>query len=95
MDATEEGLRLALLAGAPGGCGTLSLESVRLATSDLPNVDDDRLSVRRFAPESFFVVFSSHRARDAAMAAGSVSVDGTRLFSHPWTRLVRAASEPL
>ncbi|CAO2146611.1 unnamed protein product [Urochloa humidicola] len=95
MDAAEEGLRFALLAGAPGGCARLPVEAMRRATADRPAVEDDRLSVHRFAPESFLVVFSSHRACDAALAAKSVSVQGVQLFFRPWTRLVRAAAEPL
>ncbi|CAL5070105.1 unnamed protein product [Urochloa decumbens] len=76
MDAVEDSLRFALLAGAPGGCGMLSVESMRRAARDLPGVDDDQLSVRRFAPESFLVVFSTRPDGNPDRSYGFTGGDG-------------------
>ncbi|CAN6183226.1 unnamed protein product [Urochloa humidicola] len=83
MDAMEEILRFTLLVGVLGRCSALLVEAMCCATLDLPSVDDDRLSARHFALESFMVVFASQRARGAAMATGSGAGEGGPSFSPP------------
>ncbi|CAL4946299.1 unnamed protein product [Urochloa decumbens] len=95
MDAEEARLRFALLANAPSGYPTLSVESMRRAVADIAGIGDEHFSVRRFAPEDFLVVFGSQRARDHALDASFVHVDGVRISFRPWTRLVGAAVEKL
>ncbi|CAN6345196.1 unnamed protein product [Urochloa humidicola] len=95
MDAEEDRLRFALLAAAPDGRREFSTEAVQRAILDIPGVLADDFAIRRFAPESSLIVFSSQRSRDAALSAGSIRVDGAELFFRPWTRLVRAESRPL
>ncbi|CAN6314316.1 unnamed protein product [Urochloa humidicola] len=95
MDAEEARLRFALLAAAPDGRRDFSFDAMRRAVLDIAGIHDDDFSVRRFAPESFLVTFSSQRSRDAAMSAGSVWVGNAQLFFRPWTRLVRASSRRL
>nr|XP_034594155.1 uncharacterized protein LOC117855864 [Setaria viridis] len=93
---TEEGrLRLALLAAAPGAPADMPIDGLRRALAELPVAGGDNFSIRRFWPEQFLVTFTSQRARDAAMSAGSVPVGDTRFFFRPWTRLVRADSRIL
>ncbi|CAN6232178.1 unnamed protein product [Urochloa humidicola] len=95
MDAEEERLRFALLAAAPPGYDHLSMEAVCRAVTDIPDIGDEGVSVRRFAPENFLVVFESQRARDRALRASFVPVGGVRLYFRTWTRLVRARLESL
>ncbi|CAN6238153.1 unnamed protein product [Urochloa humidicola] len=95
MDAEEDRLRFAVLATAPAGGLHFPLEATHRAIADIPGIGDDNFSVRRFAPESFLVLFGGQRARDRALDASSVSVEGARLFFRPWTRLVRATREEM
>lgn len=95
MDAEEERLRHALLAVAPGCHQGISPTALSRAISEIPDAYDANLAVRRFAPESFLIVFPTQRSRDAAMRAGSVSVGGVRFLFRPWTRLVRAEAGTL
>ncbi|CAN6315049.1 unnamed protein product [Urochloa humidicola] len=90
MDVEEARLRFALLATAPGSPQDLPIDAMRSALPDIPDMPDEEFAVRRFFPECFLVVFSSQRARDTALHAGGVVVQGVRLSFRQWTRLVRA-----
>lgn len=61
MDAEEARLRFALLATASGTRHGHGLEAVRSAILRLRDVADDGLVVRKFTPESFLIVLSSHQ----------------------------------
>ncbi|CAN6343307.1 unnamed protein product [Urochloa humidicola] len=95
MDAEEDRLRFALLAAAPPGYPRIPVEAMRRAVADIPGVGEDHFTVRRFAPESFLVVFGSQRARDHAQRAAFVPVGGVRVYFRQWTRLIRAALQSL
>ncbi|CAN6202321.1 unnamed protein product [Urochloa humidicola] len=95
MDAEEERLRFALLAGEPTGILQLPAEEMRRAIAGIPGMGEDNFSITRFAPECFLVIFGTRRARDHALGTASVPVAGTRLYFRPWTRLVRATADQL
>ncbi|CAN6230292.1 unnamed protein product [Urochloa humidicola] len=95
MDAEEAQLRFALLAAAPDGRRDFSAHATQQAILAIPGVRVNDFTIRRFAPESFLIVFASQRSRDAALDAKSVRVGNAQLLLRPWTRLVRASHRPL
>ncbi|CAN6331390.1 unnamed protein product [Urochloa humidicola] len=95
MDAEEARLQFALLAAAPDGRRDFSTDALQQAIVGIPGVRTQDFTIRRFALESFLIIFSSQRSRDAALDAGSVRINGAQLFFRTWTRLVRADSRPL
>lgn len=95
MDAEEARLRFALLAAAPQVRHGHGLEAARAAVLGLPGVADDGLMVRRFAPESFLVVFSAQQPMEAALHSGGFTISTTRFIFRRWTRLIRAEVVPL
>ncbi|CAN6172135.1 unnamed protein product [Urochloa humidicola] len=95
MDAEEAQLRFALLAAAPDGRRDFSVQAMQQAVLTIPGVRANDFSICRFAPESFLIIFSTQRSRDAALDAKSVCVGSAQLLFRPWTRLVRASHRPL
>lgn len=90
MDAEEARLRFALLALAPGARHGAGLEAARTAVLGLQGTADDGLVIRKFAPESFLVIFSALRPMEAALRAGGFTIGTTTFRFRRWTRLVRA-----
>ncbi|CAN6297421.1 unnamed protein product [Urochloa humidicola] len=95
MDTEEEKLHFALLAASPAGHQQLPVEAMRRAIADIPGIDDDHFTVRRFAPENFLVVFGSQRERVCALSASSVPVAGVRLHFRPWTHVIKADDDTM
>ncbi|CAN6331170.1 unnamed protein product [Urochloa humidicola] len=95
MDAEEDRLRFALLAAAPPGYPLIPVERMHRAVADIPGMGDAHFVVRRFAPESFLVVFGSQRGRDVALWSAFVHVGGVCVRFRQWTRLVRASLQSL
>nr|TKW27324.1 hypothetical protein SEVIR_3G250400v2 [Setaria viridis] len=96
--AAEEGSPTTSAAATSGPTGVIkpiSVEAIHRTFQDLPETRDDNFVVRRFALESFLVIFASQRTRDSAMRGGSMLVGAVHFFFRPWTRLVRAESDVL
>ncbi|RLN34511.1 hypothetical protein C2845_PM03G14940 [Panicum miliaceum] len=67
MDAEEARLKLALLAAAPDGSGhDVLADQVLRAVRDLPGIAGHVVSIRKFFPEKFLIVFTTQADRDCA-----------------------------
>jgi hypothetical protein len=96
MDAWEARLRLAILALVPDSRGQgILADAILDAIRNIPGIDGRDMSVRKFFPKRFLIIFIMLADRDYAIRTGWVNIGTTRSLLRPWMCLVSAEADEL
>ena len=92
MVVLEGRLHNAMVVFASGDKSELSPELMLQALHEKRGISPDRVSVHRFSPEDFLVVFAAPELRNRALAAGTLEQGFFKLFVKPWLKQALAVT---